>query len=261
MRPLRFIPLVVLLLIFAVAAGLWIWLTQEDGASYTRQKAAPVLPSDQAAEPSRRSNQRPSPTSINDHVEPEHIEHESLEYDDVSIQDPEAPAPDLGMSHPSEFQAAMAIIEHSTLLRREGSTARVAEATKQILFVHIEISGHEATLISANTRPGRPSRARVGESISLLAPSVVIEAVDANGVVVWNDAIQDPTVFRCCLPHAQEAGLLQGHVEILDSGSLTVRVPDLPGVEVLRLYRNPQPSPSLESVTVEANLIGSFDLR
>lgn len=173
------------------------------------------------------------------------------------------PAPPIippALANPAALRATVARITESTLLQ-PSRTGVERPPIEQVLLMEFHMTKHNVRLLSAIPRPGRPARTRAGSPLGVVAPGVVIRALDKDGSVVWQDAIEDPRIFRCCYEHADGAGLLTGHIEITESASFTVRVPHLEEITTISLYRNARPVESLSTVTIEENLLGRFSLR
>lgn len=171
---------------------------------------------------------------------------------------PGSPAPSL-LSR-EDIRLAVARMEEDRLLRVDRPGPDFAEVD-EVLFLRLRMTEHDLKLVSTDQQPGHPKRTGPALSLAPLGPSVVIQAADEQGKIVWQEAIQDPAVLRCCHAHAEQAGLMTGQTEIPDSAMFTVRLPDVPEITTVAFYRNLKPAKTLTTITTEENLMGRFDLR
>jgi hypothetical protein len=161
---------------------------------------------------------------------------------------------------PGDIALARNRMEASRLLRSDRIRSD-PDAIDRVLFLQFQLNQHEVRLLSANSRPGRPLRARTAFHLSDLAPGIVIHALDAQGEIVWQEAIRDPSVLRCCYEHAAGGGLLTGEDVVLDSVHFSIRVPDIPEIISVVLYRNPGNRGSSGPVVSPENSMGRFTVR
>lgn len=149
-------------------------------------------------------------------------------------------------------------IENKTLLD-ERLAGIAPNDIRQVRFLKLRMTRHRVELIAADPVEGRPRRTRATFPLEQLTPGVLVRALTGDDRVVWQDVIQDPTVFRCCHKHAGEARLT-GFTGILDVAHFSVRVPDLPMITSVEFFRHPRPVPSLKQVATKENLLGHFEL-
>lgn len=157
-----------------------------------------------------------------------------------------------------ELSIAQMRIEKSTLLNEQVAGVG-AEAIERVRFLKLRMNGQNLDLISANSVNGRPKRARQTFPLEQLAPGVLVRALNSDGATVWQDVIQDPTVLRCCFEHPTE-DRLTGFTTTDEEAVFDVRIPDLPAITEVELFRHPSPANSLENVAIDANLLGRFEI-
>jgi hypothetical protein len=112
-----------------------------------------------------------------------------------------------------------------------------AAAADQIMFLHLKLKDGAITLVSSAVKPGRLKTPLASDQKG----TIHLELTATNGATLWSDVVADPTVRRLEYEDPENPGTLKIKEVKTAEAEFTVRIPNHPAAQKLRLQRLDKP--------------------